>query len=241
MTESPPLDTRSLALRRTIVDVLSHSRRGHVGASFSLVEILRVLFDDVMRYDAARPGWPERDRFILSKGHGCLALYVLLAEKGFFPKEELAKFCAFDGILGGHPDARKIPGVVTSTGSLGHGPAFGVGMALHARMRWKTLAGKLPVPPGEETRVDGLPDGNEDPPPAPPQAGGGEEEAIRVIKVVEAGETTRGINEEALGAGETTRGINEEALGAGGAVEATSALLPPACGGLGGVSPAFSS
>lgn len=132
---TPPLDTRSIALRRAIVDVLAQSRRGHVGAAFSLVEILRVLFDEVLRYDASQPDWAGRDRFILSKGHGCLALYVLLAEKGFFEHEELARFCAFDGILGGHPDARKIPGVETSTGSLGHGPAFGVGMALHARIR----------------------------------------------------------------------------------------------------------
>ena len=132
---TPPRDTRSLDLRRAIVGVLAHSRRGHVGAAFSLVEILRVLFDDFLRYDPTNPKSPERDRFILSKGHGCLALYVLLAEKGFFPQEELARFCALDGILGGHPDARKVPGVETSTGSLGHGPAFAVGMALDARIR----------------------------------------------------------------------------------------------------------
>lgn len=128
------LDARSIELRGKILDVLGHSRRGHIGASFSLVEILRVLFDEFLRFDPANPKWPERDRFILSKGHGCLALYVLLAEKGFFPAEELARFCAFDGMLGGHPDARKIPGVETSTGSLGHGLPFGVGMALHGRM-----------------------------------------------------------------------------------------------------------
>lgn len=132
--EPTPLDDRSRALRRTIVDVLKASRRGHVGPSFSLVEILRVLFDDILRYDPADPQWKERDRFILSKGHGCLALYVLLAEKGFFPREELDRFCRPDGILGGHPDARKIPGVEASTGSLGHGLAIGSGMALHARM-----------------------------------------------------------------------------------------------------------
>ena len=129
-----PLDARSLALRRSVVDVLRSSRRGHVGAAFSLIEIVRVLFDDVLRYDPHRPDWPARDRFLLSKGHGCLALYVMLAEKGFFPTTELDRFCQFDGILGGHPDARKIPGVELSTGSLGHGPSLGVGMALHARL-----------------------------------------------------------------------------------------------------------
>ncbi len=133
-TNAPPLDSRSKALRKRILDVLSHSRRGHVGASFSLVEILRVLYDDILHYDAGNPRWPERDRFILSKGHGCLALYVMLAEKGFFPASELELFCAAEGILGGHPDARKIPGVEASTGSLGHGLPIALGMALHARM-----------------------------------------------------------------------------------------------------------
>ena len=128
------LDERSLALRRIIVDMLRHSRRGHVGAAFSLVEMLRVLYDDVLRFDAGRPDWPERDRLILSKGHGCLALYAILADKAFFPEYEMERFCRFDGILGGHPDGRKIPGVEISTGSLGHGPSIGIGMALHARI-----------------------------------------------------------------------------------------------------------
>jgi transketolase len=98
------------------------------------VEILRVLFDDVLRYDPKAPKWPARDRFILSKGHGCITLYVLLQEKGFFPEEELWKFCRFDGILGGHPDP-KVPGVEVSTGSLGHGLAVAVGMAVAAKRR----------------------------------------------------------------------------------------------------------
>jgi len=129
-----PLDARSRHLRRQIVRVLEKGGRGHVGSAFSLVEMLRVLYDEVLRYDPKNPRWPERDRFILSKGHGCLALYVLLAEKGFFPEEELWKFCKADGILGGHPEAGKIPGVEASTGSLGHGLPIGVGMALAARM-----------------------------------------------------------------------------------------------------------
>lgn len=127
------LDERSKALRRTIIGVLKSARRGHLGAAFSLVEILRVLYDDVLRYDPANPRWPLRDRCILSKGHGCLALYALLADKGFFPKEELARFCTAEGILGGHPDAEKVPGVEASTGALGHGLSIGVGFALHAR------------------------------------------------------------------------------------------------------------
>lgn len=126
------LDQRSLDLRREIVGILGCARRGHLGASMSLVEILRVLYDDILRFDPARPGWSGRDRCILSKGHGCLALYVILADKGFFSREHLDRFCASGALLGGHPDATKIPGVEATTGSLGHGPSIGVGMAVNA-------------------------------------------------------------------------------------------------------------
>ncbi len=91
---STKLDERSRMLRRTIIEMLRAARRGHLGAAFSLVEILRVLYDDVLRFDASQPRWSLRDRCILSKGHGCLALYAILADKGFFPKDELSKFCA---------------------------------------------------------------------------------------------------------------------------------------------------
>lgn len=130
-----PLDERSRALRLMIVDMLACAGRGHLGSSLSLVEILRVLYDDILRFDPARPDWAERDRCILSKGHGCLAQYVLLADKGFFPRERLQEFCALDGLLGGHPSANKIPGVEVSTGALGHGLSVGLGMALDARIR----------------------------------------------------------------------------------------------------------
>ena len=133
-SNTTPLDARSLELRRTVLRMLSKARRGHVGSAFSLIEILRVLYDDVLRYDPARPRWQQRDRCILSKGHGCLALYALLADKGFFPASELDKFCAADGILGGHPDAGKVPGVEASTGALGHGLNIAIGFALNARL-----------------------------------------------------------------------------------------------------------
>lgn len=100
----------------------------------SIVEIVRVLYDDIMKYDPASPHWKDRDRFILSKGHGCLALYVILAEKGFFPEDELYRSCSFGAMLGGHPESGKIPGVEASTGALGHGLSIGVGMALAGRM-----------------------------------------------------------------------------------------------------------
>ena len=122
------MDQRSKQLRKKIVDVLHHAGRGHIGPSMSLVEMLRVLYDSILKYDPTNPHLPERDRFILSKGHGCLALYILLAEKEFISEEELFSFCSFDGLVGGHPTA-KIPGVEFATGSLGHGLSLAVGVA----------------------------------------------------------------------------------------------------------------
>ncbi len=129
------MDDRSLHLRRMVVDTLIKAGRGHLGAAMSLIEILRVLYDQVLRVRPDAPDWPERDRCILSKGHGCLALYAILADKGFFPAAELDRFCAADGILGGHPERGKVPGVEASTGSLGHGLPIGLGMALAARLQ----------------------------------------------------------------------------------------------------------
>jgi transketolase len=131
----PELDERSKYLRRLVVRGLEGGGRGHVGSSMSLIEIIRVLYDDVLRYRPKEPKWRDRDRMILSKGHGCLALYVLLADKGFIELETLDTFCRRDSILGGHPEAGKIPGVEASTGALGHGLSVGVGMALAARMQ----------------------------------------------------------------------------------------------------------
>ena len=114
---STPLDARSLYLRRLIVDALAGGERGHVGSSMSPLEVLRVLYDGVLRHRPKEPKWPLRDRCILSKGHGCIALYVVLADKGFFPIETLDTFCHRDSILGGHPESAKIPGVEASTGA----------------------------------------------------------------------------------------------------------------------------
>src|SRR5436305_5130462 len=119
--QSPPLDERSLHLRRLVVRALDGGARGHIGSSLSLIEIMRVLYDDILRFRAEAPDWEERDRCILSKGHGCLAQFVMLAEKGFFPHAVLDTFCRRDSILGGHPEADTVPGVEASTGALGHG------------------------------------------------------------------------------------------------------------------------
>jgi transketolase len=140
MTKS--LDSHGVQHRREMLKILDRAGRGHVGSAFSVMEIVRVLYDEILRFDPANPKWPERDRFIFSKGHGCLALYVMLAEKGFFPTEELYKVGKFGAMLGGHPESRKVPGVEASTGALGHGLSIGVGCALAARMdkkSWRTF------------------------------------------------------------------------------------------------------
>lgn len=130
------LDARSLTLRNKIIKVLDDGGRGHLGASFSIVEIVRVLYDHILKFNPLNPEWPDRDRFILSKGHGCITQYVLLAENAFFPAEELSRFCKHNALLGGHPSF-KVPGIEAATGSLGHGLPIGVGIALNARIEKK--------------------------------------------------------------------------------------------------------
>lgn len=132
------MDQRSKQLRRSIIDALEGGRRGHLGSSMSMVEILRVLYDSFLQFRPQEPLWVDRDRFILSKGHGCLTLYAILADKGFFPKEELLTFCAPTSRMGGHPELGKLPGVEASTGALGHGLSMAVGMALAAKIRKQT-------------------------------------------------------------------------------------------------------
>jgi transketolase len=134
-TATPDFKKLGRQVRRQITEMVIAANRGHVGSAFSLIEILLVLYKGgILRVDPLHPGWPDRDRFILSKGHGALGLYPILADLGFFPREELLKYCRRDGILGGHPEHHKIPGVEASTGALGHGLAIGIGMALAGRM-----------------------------------------------------------------------------------------------------------
>jgi transketolase len=113
-----------------------------MGSAMSLIEILRGLYDQFLKYNSKMPRDKSRDRLILSKGHGCLALYALLADKKFFNKKHLKSSSKFNSILGGHPEFGKVPGVEASTGALGHGPAIGVGMAIAAKLnkqKYKTF------------------------------------------------------------------------------------------------------
>lgn len=123
---------RARRIREHIVDMCAGPEGGHLGGSLSLVEILTVLCFAVLRLDPDDPRNPNRDVLLLSKGHGAIALYAALAERGFFPVEELASYARPGSRLMGHP-VRAVPGVEMPTGSLGHGLALGVGFALAAR------------------------------------------------------------------------------------------------------------
>ena len=121
-------------VRRHIVTMIAAAKSGHPGGSLSAVETLVTLYFDVMRHDPANPTWPERDRFILSKGHAAPVLYSVLAESGYTPIESLNTLRSIGSIYQGHPDKRFIPALEASTGSLGVGLSLGLGMAEAARL-----------------------------------------------------------------------------------------------------------
>ncbi len=124
----------SVILRKHIIEQVYNAQSGHPGGSLSCADIITVLYFNVMRVDPKNPQWEDRDRFVLSKGHCSPALYAALAEKGFFPKEELPKFRRIDSFLEGHPSMRYVPGVDMSTGSLGQGISAAVGMAIAGKI-----------------------------------------------------------------------------------------------------------
>lgn len=124
----------SAILRKHIIDQVYNAQSGHPGGSLSCADIITVLYFNVMKVDPKNPQWEDRDRFVLSKGHCSPALYAALAEKGFFPKEELPKFRRADSFLEGHPSMRYVPGVDMSTGSLGQGISAAVGMAIAGKL-----------------------------------------------------------------------------------------------------------
>jgi transketolase len=124
------LEPRAREFRKTILKMITRAGSGHPGGSLSAIDILTVLYFHHMRHDPANPAWPDRDRFVLSKGHGCPAWYVVLAEAGYFDPEHLWTLRAVGSILQGHPDMTRTPGVDMSTGSLGMGFSAAIGMAL---------------------------------------------------------------------------------------------------------------
>lgn len=140
MGKSEPQDLAAVAkrIRTHIVEATSEAGSGHPSSSLSGVEIATVLFfGGVLRYDPKHPDWPERDRFILSKGHAAPLLYSVLAEAGYFPAEELKGLRKYGSPLEGHPNMRRVPGVEASTGSLGQGLSIGIGHCLAAKLDGK--------------------------------------------------------------------------------------------------------
>jgi transketolase len=132
-TTNDKLGQAPAELRRDIIAMAAHS--GHVGVALSCVDILAALYGEVLNCTPASVDSPERDRFILSKGHGCMALYAVLAWRGFIGREVLAGYGKNGSILAEHPVAGKVPGVECATGTLGHGLAIGAGMARGVKMQ----------------------------------------------------------------------------------------------------------
>ena len=125
------LEAKAKQIRNDVVDMLYAAQYGHPGGSLSCVEILLALYENgVLNVKPEDPHWMERDRVVLSKGHACPTLYAVLADKGYFPREELANLRQYGSFLQGHPDMKKCPGVDASTGSLGQGMSMALGFAL---------------------------------------------------------------------------------------------------------------
>jgi transketolase len=121
-------------IRRDIITMIHAAQAGHPGGSLSAADIVTALYFRIMRLDPAHPRWPDRDRFILSKGHACPVWYAALAERGFFDRAHLATLRKLDSILQGHADMNKTPGVDMTVGSLGQGICAGLGMALAGKL-----------------------------------------------------------------------------------------------------------
>ena len=136
-SEIRELEEKALAIRRGVLEIMAGGKRGHLGGSMSVADIVAALYFHKMRLDPKNPDWEDRDRFILSKGHSVLAQYVALAELGFFPKKELKNIKKLGSILQGHPDKRRVPGIEASTGSLGQGLSVACGVALGAKIMGK--------------------------------------------------------------------------------------------------------
>lgn len=135
MPETTDLASVARRVRAVVVRMAHEGKAPHVGSALSSVDLLVALYFSVMKNDPAEPIAPERDRFVLSKGHGCTAHYAALAERGYFPKSVLTEYARDGGRLAEHPSRGSVPGIDVATGSLGHGLPIAAGMALAAKMR----------------------------------------------------------------------------------------------------------
>jgi transketolase len=147
--EKRDLQSKAVQVRRLVLQAVHKAAGGHVGGPLSMVEIALALYFKMMRIDPKNPQWPDRDRYILSKGHSCIALYSVLALRGYFPVEEVYTFDAINSRMQGHPDMTKTPGIDMASGSLGTGASPALGMALGARRLGKDFHTWLHLGDGE--------------------------------------------------------------------------------------------
>ena len=143
------LEDAARRIRVEVVRAVNHARAGHLGGPLSAADILAALYFSVMRIRPGEPDWPDRDRFILSKGHSSIGLYAAMALRGYFPVEELLTFDAAHSRLQGHPDMTRLPGLDMSSGSLGMGISAAMGMALGARLTGKGVRAWVMLGDGE--------------------------------------------------------------------------------------------
>jgi transketolase len=136
-------------VRQVILTAIAHAEGGHLGGPLSATDILTALYFDVLNIRPDQPDWPDRDRFILSKGHSSIALYAVMALRGYFPLAEVGSFDAIDSRLQGHPDMTALPGLDMSSGSLGLGLAAGIGIALGAKLARRDFTTYVMVGDGE--------------------------------------------------------------------------------------------
>ena len=151
--EEVKLKKVAVQIRKNVLRMIRAGGAGHIGGALSAADIMAALYFKVMRVDPQNPQWPERDRFVLSAGHKCLALYAALAEKGFFESSLLDTYGAMGTSLGGHPDMHKLAGVESNTGALGHGLSIAGGMALGLKM--DNLPAKVYVIMGDGELAEG--------------------------------------------------------------------------------------
>ncbi len=149
LASAEELRATGMAIRRGTIEMAYHAHVGHLGPSLGIADLLAVLYFGYLNIDPVDPKSPERDRFILSKGHGCMSLYVTLAKRGFFPEKELETFTKNNSRLPGHPSSLLLPGIEASTGSLGHGLGIGLGIALAAKRDHKNYRTVVLVSDGE--------------------------------------------------------------------------------------------
>ena len=148
-TSIAQLQNTCIDLKKNVISMIHKAQSGHPGGSLSVAEFITACYFREMDLDPKDPKWPDRDRFVLSKGHVCPAQYAALAMRGFFPMEELDTLRKEGSILQGHPDMKKCPGIDISTGSLGQGLACGVGMAIAAKLDQKSYRVFVAVGDGE--------------------------------------------------------------------------------------------